>query len=175
MASASTELLLQDKGLAAFLRKQMVLGRDTTPITRVLATILENDTRQRFAEQRDPGGGQWKTSQRVENLGGKTLTLSAALGDSVGSRYGRDFVAWGTNRPDYENLHQYGFYGNQQVPSHTRRISQAFGKPIAPREVTVGAHVRRMRVVARAFIHRDANDLERLDLMGEVAGVLGWT
>ena len=67
----------------------------------------------------------------------------------------------------YAPPHEYGFRGTQWVPSHPRRITQAFGKPIEPREVTVRAHTRKMALAERAYLHPALQD--RLPLLQEMA------
>lgn len=58
----------------------------------------------------------------------------------------------------YARVHEHGFRGTQRVPSHTRRITQAFGQPIEPREVTVRAHTRNMALAKRAYLNPALQD-----------------
>ncbi len=57
-----------------------------------------------------------------------SLPASAASGD--------DYVQLGTN-VEYAPRHQFGFVGTVHVKQHWRKMTQAFGKPIAPRSVLV--------------------------------------
>jgi phage gpG-like protein len=83
-----------------------------------------------------------------------------------------DRVEVGTNKI-YGAVHQFGAkkgdFGTvtAKVPAHKRRISQAFGKPIKPRTITVGAHTRRMQVPwgdipARPFLAVQPRDWDEI-------------
>lgn len=60
----------------------------------------------------------------------------------------------------YAAFHEYGFKGTEQVREHTRRISVAFGKPIATVEATIRAHARRVDYPARSFLRSSLAELE---------------
>jgi phage gpG-like protein len=57
----------------------------------------------------------------------------------------------GTN-VSYGRRHELGFKGAEQVKQHLRKIKQAFGRPIAPTVVTVGAFTRTANTPARPFL-----------------------
>lgn len=52
----------------------------------------------------------------------------------------------------YARAHEYGFTGTVDVREHTRRITQAFGRPIPPRDVIVRAHTMKMNLPERSFL-----------------------
>jgi HK97 gp10 family phage protein len=84
--------------------------------------------------------------------------------DGVVATVGTDVV--------YAAIHEYGFNGTEQVREHLRRISVAFGKPIAPVEATVRAHARRVDMPARSFLRSALTELEpeiRARLEGAIA------
>ena len=81
---------------------------DLTPAMRIIAFYGENKIRKSFATETDPAGKPWLPSQRKLKRGGKTLTLTGALASSTSSRYSATSATWGTNRPEYEERHQYG-------------------------------------------------------------------
>jgi phage virion morphogenesis protein len=83
------------------------LGRDPAPVMRDLAMYGEASTRERFETQTAPDGTPWKKSLRARLTGGKTLTQSGHLGNSITSDSGRDWAAWGTNMI-YGRIHQLG-------------------------------------------------------------------
>lgn len=56
------------------------------------------------------------------------------------------------SRVPYAAVHEYGFTGTVEVPAHTRTISQAFGRSIPQRDVSVSAHSRRMFMPARPYL-----------------------
>lgn len=53
---------------------------------------------------------------------------------------------------EYAAVHEYGFTGNVSIPQHQRTITQAFGRPIAPTQVTVSAHSKNMRIPKRPYL-----------------------
>lgn len=83
------------------------IGGNPQPLLEDIAFWGENSTRERFREQRDPSGQQWKPSLRVQTTGGKTLTKDGHLGDSITSAADRRSAQWGTNRI-YAAIHQFG-------------------------------------------------------------------
>ena len=54
--------------------------------------------------------------------------------------------------PVYAGIHQFGFDGIQSVKSHTRKVTQAFGRKLDPPvTATVREHTRKMIMPARPF------------------------
>jgi phage gpG-like protein len=60
----------------------------------------------------------------------------------------------------YAAAHEYGFQGTVNVREHTRRISQAFGRPIAPVEATVRAHSMRMNLPERSYLRSSLREYQ---------------
>jgi len=60
----------------------------------------------------------------------------------------------------YAGVHEFGFTGSETVREHLRRQSIAFGKPIAPVEVLVRAHSRRVDFPERSFLRSALAELE---------------
>ncbi len=52
----------------------------------------------------------------------------------------------------YMRAHEFGFDGTVSVKEHLRRIKEAFGRPIPPTDVTVGAHTRTMHLAERRWL-----------------------
>lgn len=52
----------------------------------------------------------------------------------------------------YARYHEYGFHGTEQVREHLRRISVAFGHPIATVQATVRAHARHVDYAGHPFL-----------------------
>ena len=52
----------------------------------------------------------------------------------------------------YGRIHELGFSGPVNVPAHSRRISQAFGRAIAPQTISIRAHTKMMKVPKRPFL-----------------------
>jgi phage gpG-like protein len=57
----------------------------------------------------------------------------------------------GTN-VKYARAHEYGFHGTVTVREHLRAQTMAWGKSIAPQQVTVGAHSMKMNIPERSFL-----------------------
>ncbi len=81
---------------------------DLSTSMRIIAFYGENKTRKSFATETNPAGKPWLPSQRKLERGGKTLTLTGALASSTSSRYSATSATWGTNRPQYDYVHQFG-------------------------------------------------------------------
>lgn len=159
---------IDSRSVRSKLHELVALGQDPSEALRDIATYGENSTRERFRLQIGPDGNRWKPSLRAQLRGGKTLTKSGHLGDSITRRSGRSFAEWGTNRV-YGPTMQLGFEGTVQVPAHTRVITSAFGKKLkAPVSVAVGAYTLRQKIVARPYLGvNDENAADILDLLAD--------
>lgn len=99
---------VDDAQVLSALRNLIALGRDASPAMADIAAHGENSTRERFGRtQTAPDGTPWKASLRARITGGKTLTESGHLGNSLSSRSGADFAEWGVNRI-YAAIQQFG-------------------------------------------------------------------
>lgn len=127
---------------------------DLTPVMREIGEIIVTQSAEAF-EQGGLPGHRWKESGRVKAGGGQTLVDTARLRNSLTARASKTKVEVGTNVV-YAAAHQFGFQGevSQRVKAHSRNISQAFGKPIPSRSVSVKAHSRKINQVlpARPFL-----------------------
>jgi phage gpG-like protein len=52
----------------------------------------------------------------------------------------------------YAAAHEFGFTGTQNVRSHTRNVTQSFGRPIKAKTANVAAFSRQMRIRARPYM-----------------------
>ena len=66
----------------------------------------------------------------------------------------------GTN-VEYAPRLEMGFSGTERVKAHTRTITQAFGRPIAPRRVDVGPFERQANHPAYPFLRPGVEDAQR--------------
>ena len=97
---------LSDSGVAAKLQRLA----SPTPLTAAMALIagdMETQTVLRFDAETAPDGKGWQPSQRARKQGGKTLTDTARLRQSLTSRAGDDYAEVGTNMI-YARIHQLG-------------------------------------------------------------------
>lgn len=129
------------------------------PVAGDIAQLVENSVRRNFREGGRPD--RWPASKRAYdqaaygNASGQTLVDTARLMNSIIGMGSSEAVRVGTN-VDYAAAHNFGVDEQitQQVREHVRRITQAFGKPIALQEVTVKPHSRKvhMKLPARPFM-----------------------
>lgn len=91
-----------------------------------------------------------------DELSGPVLSArSGSLASSIDLRVDRSATAiTGTVFSDssYACAHEYGFVGTVNVKASLRRITEAFGRPIASKTVTVRAHTRSMNLPQRSFL-----------------------
>lgn len=172
------KLTVEVQGLEAaraVARQVAELGHDLTPLMAIAGSILEASTLRRFDEQHDPAGVPWPPSKAALGLArrasgsispGRTLFDTGGLEGSIRHEVRPNEVEVGvdarTESAKWGYVHQFGFSGRVSVGPHTRRINQAFGVPIAAREVAVRGHQRDMRIPRRAFLGVSAEDREDL-------------
>lgn len=73
----------------------------------------------------------------------------------------------------YARAHEYGFTGTVTVKEHLRNQTMAFGKPIAPRQVTVRAHSMKMNLPERSFLRSALRDITASGLIrDEIDGAI---
>lgn len=82
-------------------------GEDLSPLMDIIGQALESSTIERFDEERAPDGSRWTPSLRARLEGGKTLTKSARLKQSITHRSTSDSAEVGTNLI-YAGTHQEG-------------------------------------------------------------------
>lgn len=98
---------IDDEAVAGALDRLLAAGSDLTPAMDAIGGALVLSTEERFEFERAPGGSPWPPSIRALVTGGKTLTDSGRLGDSITHDAGRDSVRVGTN-VRYAAVHQFG-------------------------------------------------------------------
>jgi hypothetical protein len=92
-----------------------------------------------------------------DNLGGKVLRkrsgrLAAGVDVAVTSAGNDVGVAVGIAGVPYAAYQEYGWHGTETVRAHLRTIKEAFGRPIAPRAVTVRSFARRVDYPAHSYL-----------------------
>ena len=113
--------------------------------------------------------------KKLNRWPGKILQRGGAAGGLVGAisaRANDDEVRLAANKPYATTQHfgaKKGSFGTvaATVKAHTRKISQAFGRPIEPRDVKVKAHTRKMTlpwgdIPARPFMMIQDEDWEEI-------------
>lgn len=108
MSGISASISVDDAKILSTLKELIAFGGNPAEAMKDIATFGEASTKERFSNtQVGPDGKPWKKSIRAQITGGKTLTLDGHLGDTIGSRSGRDYAEWGSNRI-YAAIHQFG-------------------------------------------------------------------
>lgn len=87
------------------------------------------------------------TGQGTDDEGGVNVVL----------KNGRIDITYFSKVP-YANTHEQGFSGTVSVSAHQRTITQAFGKPIKKKQVSVRAHSKRLTIPARPYLQPAAED-----------------
>ena len=95
------------------------------------------------------------TSVAKLNVRGQNLIDTGRLLNSIRHEFFREGtvegVRIGSFNVPYAAVHEFGYRGIQAVPGHNRTITQAFGRPIDPRQIVVAAHSRNMKIRARPY------------------------
>ncbi len=60
---------------------------------------------------------------------------------------------------DYARAQEYGFAGTVNVRASLRRVTEAFGRPIAEKTISVRAYSRRMDLPGRSFLRSALDDM----------------
>lgn len=92
-----------------------------------------------------------QTRGRLGDTGGSAESIVDIEADELGA------ILRKGSRVPYAPVHELGYQGVQQVPSHERRITEAFGEPIEPTTVQVSAHRRSMSIPARPALRPGLN------------------
>ncbi len=137
-AGIRIEVSIDDARVRSALMRLISLGADPAPAMRDLAAYGEASTRERFHTETAPDGSRWKQSLRAQISGGKTLTASGHLGDSISSDSGRDWSAWGADSA-YAAIHQFGGTIKPKMPGGTLRFRLANGAFVSTKSVTLPA------------------------------------
>ncbi|MCM1258426.1 MAG: phage virion morphogenesis protein [Roseburia sp.] len=88
-------------------RLNQMSGIDKAGVMNAIAEGLRASTLERFQSEESPEGSKWKPSIRATRKGGKTLTASASLKNSIEAEADGSGAAVGTNLI-YAATHQFG-------------------------------------------------------------------
>lgn len=92
---------------ALLARLEQMSGIDKAGVMNAIAEGLRTSTVERFASEESPEGTRWEPSIRVARQGGKTLTRSVGLKNSIKAQADGTGAAIGTNLV-YAATHQFG-------------------------------------------------------------------
>lgn len=105
MSSASVRIDGETEELIS--RLNHMSGVDKAGVMNAIAEGLRTSTLERFRSEESPEGSRWKPSVRAERRGGKTLTKTAGLKNSIRAQADESQAAVGTNLV-YAATHQFG-------------------------------------------------------------------
>jgi phage gpG-like protein len=93
----------------------------------------------------------------------QTGTLRRSITYKIDQTDGKIVATVGTNLA-YGAVHEFGYTGPQQVAEYSRKVNQAFGRPLTqPTVARVRAHVRNVRFPERSFVRSTLS--ENLDMI----------
>ena len=132
--------------------------------------VVSQTTRRIHDEKSSPDGQPWAewNSAYAKTVHGNQSLLQAGgdLLDSIQYVVEKNQVRIGSPLA-YAAVHQDGFSGAVQVDAHTRLITQAFGKAIAPRSQFISSFSRLMNIPQREFLGLSTDNQQ------EIYAVLG--
>lgn len=121
-------------------------------ITGAIAEGVRTRTMEQFSEEKSPDGEAWKTSVRARTAGGKTLTKTGVLKNSIHARSDDTGMAVGTN-DIRAATHQFGDTRTIHPKKGEYLAFQVGGKWVRCRSV-------RITIPARPFLGINEDDLE---------------
>lgn len=137
---------------------------DKKQINSALAEAARTSTLDRFRLEKSPGGKKWESSVRADTEGGKTLTDSARLKNSIKTSSNASGFAIGTNTI-YASTHQMGAKGRRiTIRAKTPKglIFKYGDRWVRKREVKI-----KVNIPARPFLGLSEDDLQEIKGMLE--------
>lgn len=138
-----------------------------------IGSIAESQTRRRISDEKAaPDGTPWQDwsagYEKTRHSNQSLLQGDGDLLDSIQSYVSGSKVHVGSSLI-YAPAHQDGFTGTVNIPAHTRRITQAFGKVLSfPVYQSVSAFTRAMDIPQRQFLGLSGdNKIELLEVIGD--------
>lgn len=138
---------------------------DFAAVQATMASAMRTSTRDRFKRETDPDGKKWTQSSRAKAQGGKTLTNTARLKNSIRAKSDADSFAVGTNLI-YARRHQFGDKIPLLIKAKTKR---GLRFQVGGRWITKGSV--KVKMPARPFLGISEDDIETIKsiLEGEIA------
>ena len=119
-----------------------IAGLDKAEVNAALAEGLRTRTLERFDKEQSPDGGSWKRSVRASESGGKTLTMTTGLKNSINARASAEGAEVGTNLV-YAATHQFGASGRTiRARRKPYLVFKVGGRTIRKKQVTVNIPAR---------------------------------
>lgn len=154
MAGVGLKIEVKDKEVTRLLGRLQRRMANLTPVMSAVAQVVRTSIVRNFEREGRPAPWQPLSPVTVKLRGRARPILrrqgfAGGLMGSIHSKGYRDRAEIGTNKA-YAAVHQFGAekgdFGTVEatIPQHLRRITQAFGRPIEPKVITVREHKRRM-------------------------------
>jgi len=132
---------------------------DPRPAKRQMGERLLLLTEERFNRENTPSGDPWPPldpDYKEEKDNTSILTETGQMSGQIGYDLTEDGLVVGGTQPaqrDKMVAHNFGADDTVTVPSHTRTITQAFGKPLdSPQEVPVSSYQMDMNIPQRKLL-----------------------
>ena len=134
----------------------------------LIGAEVGSQTHERFRDTKEsPDGSSWESwslgyAKRRE--GQHSLLMSSGDLDESIQSFVKGSTAVHVGSPlSYAHVHQDGFNGSVQMPTHVRRITQAFGRALKfPVYQTVGSHSRTMNIPQRQYLGLSSDNQKEL-------------
>lgn len=124
---------------------------------------LASDLQGRVLDNLHGGALQERSGRLADAL---TLDIDAGDGRLSGS------LGVDVRSVPYAAFQEYGFRGTETVRAHLRTIKQAFGRPIAERQIFVGSYSRKVDYPAHSFLRSALAELA-LDVAPQINDAVG--
>ena len=128
---------------------------DKRQVTASMAEAMRTSTLDRFRNEKAPNGQRWKRSIRASTEGGKTLTNTARMKNSIHSQSDASGFAVGTNAK-HAATHQFGEPG-RTIRARRKKVLrfQYNGKWVSKKQVCV-------KIPARPFLGLSDEDMQEM-------------
>lgn len=161
MSSVSVRLEGDTEKLIARLKSMEDINK--AGVMNAIAEGLRTSTVERFRSEESPEGTKWKPSIRATEKNGKTLTMSAALKNSIHAQADASGAAVGTNLI-YAATHQFGDERTIRAKNSKYLRFQIGGKWVSVPSV-------RVKIPARPFLGISQEDEDEIRaILEEVLG-----
>ena len=111
---------------------------------------------------------RYLTGPRPTRLGVVTGHLRRSVKGFAKKKRGMVIGYLGSYRVKYGPFHEFGFSGIQPVSAHSRTIRKVWGRPIAPKSIHIGAHMRRINYRGKPFL-RPARNRHIKEIRGAIS------
>ncbi len=157
MSKADFEIEIKDSGIQAMVARIERRVNNLKPAMGLIGEIALGSIQENFEKGGRPSWEPLSQTtinirKRINKWPGRILVRSGVAGGLLGGityRPSNEDVRLAANKPYATTQHfgaKKGSFGTvaATIKEHTRKISQAFGKPIEPKKVTVKAYTRKM-------------------------------